>query len=66
MTLSRLLTIFIIFCFAFFFKGYTGFDVTLEAIITLTLLMQITDKVNWDYIINGKQVSKTFLHRKTT
>jgi hypothetical protein len=56
----------ILFSFAFFFEGYTGLVVTLGAIITLTLLMQITAKVNWDYIINEKQVSKTFLHRKTT
>ncbi len=56
----------ILFSFAFFFEGYTGLVVTLGAIITLALLMQITAKVNWDYIINSKQVSKTFLHSKTT
>ena len=56
----------ILFSFAFFFEGYTGLVVTLGAIITLALLMQITAKVNWDYIINSKKVSKTFLHSKTT
>jgi len=54
----------ILFSFAFFFEGYTGLVVTLGSIITLTLLMQITAKVNWDYIINSKQVSKTFFHSK--
>jgi CRISPR/Cas system-associated exonuclease Cas4 (RecB family) len=52
--------------FAFFFEGYTGLVVTLGAIITLTLLMQITVKVNWDNIMKGAQVKNTFLSGKTT
>ena len=56
----------VLFSFAFFFEGYTGLVVTLGAIITLTLLMQITAKVNWDDIMKGTQVEKTFLSGKTT
>ena len=56
----------VLFSFAFFFEGYTGLVVTLGGIITLTLLMQITAKVNWDNIMKGDQINKTFLSEKTT
>lgn len=37
----------ILFSFAFFFEGYTGLVVTIGAIITLAVLMQVTAKVDW-------------------
>ena len=38
----------IIFSFSFFLKGMTGFIVTIFAVLTLYLLMQLTGKLNWD------------------
>jgi len=37
----------ILFSYAFFFEGYTGLVVTMGAIITLAILMQVTAKVDW-------------------
>ena len=37
----------ILFSYAFFFEGYTGLVVTIGAIITLAVLMQVTAKVDW-------------------
>jgi len=38
----------IIFSFSFFFDGITGIIVTICAVITLFILMQVTGRVNWD------------------
>jgi inner membrane protein involved in colicin E2 resistance len=35
------------FSYAFFFKGFTGLSVTIGAIITLFVVMQMTGKINW-------------------
>jgi len=35
------------FSYAFFYKGFTGLAVTVGAIITLFVLMQVTGRVNW-------------------
>ena len=35
------------FSYAFFFEGFTGLTVTIGAVITLFVLMQMTAKVNW-------------------
>jgi Inner membrane protein CreD len=37
----------VLFSYAFFFEGYTGLTVTIGAIITLFVLMQVTARVNW-------------------
>jgi VIT1/CCC1 family predicted Fe2+/Mn2+ transporter len=37
----------VLFSYAFFFKGFTGLAITIGAIVTLFLVMQITAKVNW-------------------
>ena len=37
----------VLFSNAFFFEGYTGLTVTLGAVVTLFVLMQITAKVDW-------------------
>jgi len=38
----------IIFSFSFFFDGITGIIVTICAVITLFILMQVTGRINWD------------------
>jgi len=37
----------VLFSYAFFFKGFTGLAITIGAIVTLFLVMQVTAKVNW-------------------
>jgi len=37
----------VLFSFAFFFRGYTGLSVTIGAILTLFVAMQMTGKVRW-------------------
>lgn len=38
----------ILFSYAFFFRGFTGLAVTVGAVITLAVLMQVTAKVDWE------------------
>lgn len=38
----------VFFSYAFFFKGFTGLTVTVIAIITLFIVMQMTGKVDWN------------------
>lgn len=38
----------VLFSYAFFLEGFTGLTVTIGAIITLFVLMQMTGKVDWD------------------
>jgi len=35
------------FSYAFFFEGFTGLSVTIGAIITLFIVMQLTARINW-------------------
>jgi len=37
----------VLFSYAFFFKGFTGLSVTIGAIVTLFVVMQITGRLNW-------------------
>jgi inner membrane protein involved in colicin E2 resistance len=37
----------VLFSYAFFFKGFTGLSVTIGAIVTLFVVMQLTAKVKW-------------------
>lgn len=37
----------VLFSYAFFFKGFTGLSITVGAIITLFIVMQITAKMDW-------------------
>lgn len=37
----------VLFSYAFFFDGYTGLTVTIGAIVTLFVLMQVTARVDW-------------------
>lgn len=43
----------VLFSYAFFFKGLTGLAVTLGAIITLFVLMQLTARVDWRTVFSG-------------
>ena len=38
----------ILFSYAFFFEGYTGLAVTIGAIVTLFVVMQMTGKIRWE------------------
>ena len=49
----------ILFSYAFFFEGYTGLVVTIGAIITLTVLMQVTAKVDWVEVFSKKEPPPT-------
>jgi len=40
----------VLFSYAFFFDGYTGLTVTVGAIITLFVLMQLTARVDWSRV----------------
>jgi hypothetical protein len=44
----------VLFSYAFFFEGYTGLVITIGAIITLAVLMQVTARVNWADVFGGK------------
>jgi hypothetical protein len=37
----------VLFSYAFFFKGYTGLAITIGAIITLFVVMQMTGRIRW-------------------
>ena len=37
----------VLFSYAFFFKGFTGLAVTIGAIVTLFIAMQMTGRINW-------------------
>jgi hypothetical protein len=43
----------ILFSYAFFFEGFTGLAITIGAIVTLFVLMQITARVSWDDVFAG-------------
>jgi hypothetical protein len=40
----------VLFSYAFFFEGYTGLTITLGAVLTLFLLMQLTGRFDWDEV----------------
>jgi len=44
----------VMFSYAFFFEGYTGLVVTIGAVITLAILMQVSAKVDWTEIFKKK------------
>jgi hypothetical protein len=37
----------VLFSYAFFFDGYTGLSITIAAILTLFVIMQMTARVQW-------------------
>ena len=42
------------FSYAFFYEGFTGLAVTIGAIITLFILMQVTARINWSEVFAAK------------
>ena len=38
----------VLFSYAFFFEGFTGLAVTIGAIVTLFVVMQMTGKIRWE------------------
>lgn len=46
----------VLFSYAFFFEGFTGLAITIGAVITLFVLMQITARVSWDEVFAATEV----------
>jgi hypothetical protein len=44
----------VLFSYAFFFEGYTGLVITIGAILTLAIMMQLTAKVDWTEVFRRK------------
>jgi hypothetical protein len=47
----------VLFSYAFFFEGFTGLAITIGAIVTLFVLMQMTARVSWDDVFSGGDAS---------
>ncbi|MCX8062251.1 MAG: inner membrane CreD family protein [Anaerolineales bacterium] len=45
----------VLFSYAFFYEGYTGLVITIGAILTLAVMMQITAKVDWAEVFRKKE-----------
>lgn len=43
----------VLFSYAFFFEGFTGLAITVGAILTLFVLMQMTARVSWDDVFDA-------------
>jgi hypothetical protein len=43
----------VLFSYAFFFEGFTGLTITVGAVITLFVLMQMTARVAWDDVFSA-------------
>lgn len=43
----------VLFSYAFFFEGFTGLSITIGAVITLFVLMQMTARVSWDDVFSA-------------
>ena len=46
----------VLFSYAFFFEGYAGLTVTIGAVVTLFVLMQITGRLDWGRVFAGGRV----------
>lgn len=49
----------VLFSYAFFFKGLTGLAITVGAIATLFVLMQVTARVNWSNVFATQRAATT-------
>jgi hypothetical protein len=45
------------FSYAFFFEGFTGLAVTVGAIVTLFVLMQMTARIDWNATLTPRRAS---------
>ena len=43
----------VLFSYAFFFQGMTGLAITIGAVVTLFVMMQMTARVSWDDVFAG-------------
>jgi len=44
----------VLFSYAFFFEGYTGLTLTIGAVLTLFVLMQVTGRVDWEAVMRKR------------
>ena len=44
----------VLFSYAFFFRGFTGLAITVGAILTLFVLMQITARIRWNEVFTKR------------
>jgi hypothetical protein len=49
----------VLFSYAFFFEGYAGLTVTIGAVVTLFVLMQITGRLDWGRVFAGGGVQRS-------
>jgi inner membrane protein involved in colicin E2 resistance len=49
----------VLFSYAFFFEGYTGLTVTVGAVMTLFVLMQVTARVDWSEVFARRTTGTT-------
>src|SRR2546422_4480759 len=49
----------VLFSYAFFFEGFTGLAVTIGAIVTLFVVMQLTARLSWAEKFSGRRVGAT-------
>ncbi len=47
----------VLFSYTHFLEGFTGLAVTIGAVLTLFVVMQVTAKVDWDRVFGGRSVS---------
>ena len=52
---SAQLVYLVLFSYAFFFEGFTGLAITVGAILTLFVLMQMTARVSWDEVFDASR-----------
>ena len=45
----------VLFSYAFFFEGFTGLTVTVGAVVTLFVLMQLTARVDWNEVFRAQR-----------
>jgi hypothetical protein len=55
---SAQLVFLVLFSYAFFFEGFTGLAITVGAILTLFVFMQMTAHVSWDEIFSAGTASR--------
>jgi hypothetical protein len=48
----------VLFSYAFFYEGYTGLVITIGAIVTLAVMMQVTAQVDWETVFKGRNVKR--------
>jgi inner membrane protein involved in colicin E2 resistance len=45
----------VLFSYAFFFEGYTGLTLSIGAVLTLFVLMQLTARVDWNAVLGERR-----------